>query len=81
MNYTEYLLILIPTVSECILVSAFAYLAGIPTGIMSSAIGLKICVITARIKKYKPIIKNKKRKHDQIVLLAKYIEYHRNVNF
>ena len=44
---------------------------GIPIGITSSAIGLKICAITAGIKKYKSIIKKKKKKHDKIVLLAK----------
>ena len=40
-------------------------------GITSSAIGLKICAITAGIKKYKSIIKEKKKKHDKMVLLAK----------
>ena len=44
---------------------------GIPIGITSSAIGLKICAITAGIKKYKSIIKKKKKKHDKIVSLAK----------
>ena len=39
--------------------------------IASSVIGLKICPITAGIKKYKSIIKKKKRKHDKIKLLAK----------
>ena len=38
---------------------------------MSSAIGLKICAITAGIKRYKSIIKKKKKKHDEIVLLTK----------
>ena len=33
--------------------------------------GLKICAITARIKKYKSIFKKKKKKHDKIALLAK----------
>ena len=51
--------------------SFFASLVGIPIGITSSAIGLKICAITAGIKKYKSIIKKKKKKHDQTVLLAK----------
>ena len=37
---------------------------------MISTIGLKICAIAAGIKKYKSIIK-KKRKHDKTVLLAK----------
>ena len=40
-------------------------------GITSSTIGLKICTIHARIKKYKSIINKKKKKHDRIVLLAK----------
>ena len=39
--------------------------------ITSSAIGLKICGITVGIKKYKSIIKKKKKKHDKSVLLAK----------
>ena len=50
---------------------AFAFLVRIPIGIASFTIGLKICVITAGIKKYKSIIKKKKKKHDKIVLLAK----------
>ena len=43
---------------------AFASLVGIPLGIMSSAGGLKVCVISAGVKKYKSIIKKKKKKHD-----------------
>ena len=46
-------------------------MTGISIGITSSAIELKICAITAGIKKYKSIIKKKKKKHDKIVLLAK----------
>ena len=49
----------------------FFFFSWFPIGITSSAIGLKICAITARIKKYKSIIKKKKKKHDKIVLLAK----------
>ena len=44
---------------------------GVPVGITSSEIGLKIYAITAGIKKYKSIIKKKKQKHDRVVLLAK----------
>ena len=51
MNYIEHLLILSSTVTGCISISAFASLVGIPIGITSSAIGLKICAITAAIKK------------------------------
>ena len=71
LNYIEHFLILASTITGCILISAFTSLLGIPIGITSSAIGLKICAITARIKKYNSIIKKKKKKHDKIVLLAK----------
>ena len=39
--------------------------------ITGSAVGIKICAITARIKKYNSIIKKKKKKHDKIVLLGR----------
>ena len=71
LNYIEHFLILASTITGCISISAFASLIGIPIGITSSAIGLKICAITAGIKKYKSIIKKKKKKHDKIVSLAK----------
>ena len=71
MNYIEHLLISISTVTGCVLISSFASLVGIPTGITSYEIRLKICVITAEIKMYKSIIKKKIKKHDKILLLAK----------
>ena len=37
----------------------------------SSAVGIKICAITAGIKKYKSSIKKTKKKHDKIVPLIK----------
>ena len=71
LNYTGYFLILASTVTGCISISAFVSLLGILIGITSSAIGFKICEIAAAIKKYKSIIKKKKKKHYKIVLLAK----------
>ena len=71
MNYIDHLLIIISTITGCVSISAFASLVGIPIGITSYSIGLKICAITVGIKKYKSIIKKKKKKHDKIVLLAK----------
>ena len=67
-NYIEHFLILVSTITECISISAFTSLIGIPIGIMSSAIGLKIYAITAGIRKSKSIIKDKK--FDKIVSLA-----------
>ena len=71
LNYIEHFLILASTITGCILISSFASLLGIPIGITSSAIGLKIYIITAGIKKFKSIIKKKKKKYDKIVSLAK----------
>ena len=71
LNYIEHFLILAATITECISISAFDSLLGIPIVITSSAIGLKICTITAGIEKYKSIIMKKKKKHDKIVFLAK----------
>ena len=48
-----------------------ASLVDIPVSIASSTVGLKVCVITAGVGKYKSIIKKKKKKHNKIVLLAK----------
>ena len=55
----------------CISIYAFVFLPGIPIGNTSSTIALKILAIAAGIKKYKSIIKKKKKKHDHIILLAK----------
>ena len=66
MNYFGHSIMLILKVTGCVSISAFAYLVGISIGIMSSGIELKICVITARTKKYKSIIKKKKKKQEEI---------------
>ena len=63
LNYAEHSLIVVSTTTRCVSIFAFASLVGILIGITSSAIRLKICVITAGIKKYKSI--NKKRKKKQ----------------
>ena len=71
LNYIDQLLNVTFTITGYVSISAFASLVGIPIGIASSTIGIKICVITAGIKRYKSIIKKKKKKDDKIVLLAK----------
>ena len=63
MNYIEHFLIIISTITGFVSISAFVSLVGILIAISSSAIELKICVITAGIKNYKSIDKkDKKRK-------------------
>ena len=71
LNYIKNSLIAIFTITCCVSISVFLSLVGIPMGIVSSTIGLKICVITAGSKKYRSIIKEKRKEHDKIVLLAK----------
>ena len=46
--------------------SAFASLVGTPIGITGSVAGLKICVITSVIQKYKSMINYKKRRRSMI---------------
>ena len=71
LNYIEHFLILVSTITGCILISASASLLGIPIEITSSAIGLNFCATAAGIKKCKSIIKKNKNKCYKIVLLAK----------
>ena len=61
LNYIEHFLILVSTIAGCISISVFSFSIGIPIGITSSAIGLKIYAITPGIKKYKSIIIKKKK--------------------
>ena len=70
-NYFEHFLVFISVVSGCVSISAFASLVGVPIGITSSAVGMKICAITAGIKRYKSIINKKRKKYDEIELSAK----------
>ena len=67
LNYIEHLLVLTSTVSGWVFISNFACLVGFPRGIPNSSIGSKMYVITAGIKKYKSIIKKKKKKHEKIL--------------
>ena len=70
LNYSAHF-IFISAVSGSVSISAFASLVGAPVGITSFAVGLKICAVTAGIKKYESIIKKKRKKHNHTVLLAK----------
>ena len=64
LTYVEHLLISDSIVIACVSISAFASLVCVLVGITSSAVGIKICAITAGIKNYKSIIQ-KKKKHNK----------------
>ena len=51
LHHTEHLLVLASVVTGCVLISALASLVEISVSIASSAIKIKISVITAGIKK------------------------------
>ena len=68
LNYVESLLILASTVTGCVSNSAFVPLVCVPVGITNPAVGIKICTIIVGIIKYKSIIKEKRKKHDKLVL-------------
>ena len=54
----------------------------VPTTIASPAIGWKMCAIIAGIKKYKSIIKKKRKNSNKIVFLEKNkLNCHRSLNF
>ena len=59
-NYIEHFLISASAITGYVSISRFASLIIIPIEITGS-IGLKICAIIAAIKKYKSIIKKKKK--------------------
>ena len=66
------MLILVSRVTGCVSISAYASLVCVPVGITGSTVGIKVCIITAGIEKYKSITKKKKKKHEKIVLLGIY---------
>ena len=54
LNDIEHLLITVSMVTACVWISAFVSLVSFCVYIVSSAIGLKICLITRGIKKLSP---------------------------
>ena len=70
-NYFEDFLVFVYAAIGCVSVSVFASLNGVPVVIASSAVGLNICASITGIKKYKSIIKKKRKRHGKIVSLGK----------
>ena len=55
LNYVDYLLILVAAFNECVSVFAFASLVCTNVDLISPAVGLKFCAITAGIKTHKSV--------------------------
>ena len=71
LSYIEPLLILTYAVTGYVSISSFAFLIGIPVGIARPGKEIEICAITSVIKKYKSIIKKKKKKQYKTVQFPK----------
>ena len=80
LNYVEYLFTLSSKGTGYVSIAQFTSLLAVPVGITGYPVGIKICAITAGIKKYKSVIKKQNKKHDKIVLLGK-VTYNQNFNF
>ena len=65
------MLIFVSSVTGCVSISSFASLVCVPVGVKSSVVETKICAITGGSQNYKEIIKRKKKKYDETVLLGK----------
>ena len=59
LNHVEDLLILVSTVTGCVSISAFASFLCVPVYITSSALGIKMCAITAGIKRISQLSRKK----------------------
>ena len=59
LNHVEDLLILVSTVTGCVSISAFASFLCVSVYITSSALGIKMCAITAGIKRISQLSRKK----------------------
>ena len=62
LNYFEHFLAFVSAASGCVSISTFPSLVVFSEGIANPALGLKICVITAGIKRYQSVINKNSKK-------------------
>ena len=55
LNYFKHFLVFVSAVNGYFSISEFASLVGVPVGFENSAVGLKFCITSLGIKKYKSI--------------------------
>ena len=60
------------SVATCsISIASFSIAIGVPVGIMSASCSLAFSITTGFVKKFMKTIRNKKKKHNKIVMLAR----------
>ena len=70
-DYIEKILIVLSATSSGVSVISFTSIVGAPVGIASTSLTLIFSLTTGIVKKFLNITRNKKKKHDNILLVAK----------
>ena len=70
-EYFDKSLIVLSVATGSISIASFATVNGAPVGIMSASCSLTISITTGFVKKFLKTIRNKNKKHNKIVMLAR----------
>ena len=71
LNYFDKSLNVLSILSGSISIASFATVIGAPAGIIGASCGLTFSITSGFIKKFLKTIRNKKKKHNKIVMLAR----------
>ena len=71
LDYFEKSLIVLSVTTGSISIASFATVIGAPVGMMSASFSLAFSITTGFVKKFLKTIRNKKKKHNKIVMLAR----------
>ena len=70
-DYFDKSLIVLSVTTGSISIASFATVIGAPVGMMSASCSLAFSITTGFVKKFLKTIRNKKKKHNKIVILAR----------
>ena len=70
-GYFDKSLIVLSVAAGSIFIASFATVIGAPVGIMSASCSLVFSITTIFVKKFLKTIRNRKKKHNKIVMLAR----------
>ena len=70
-DYSDKLLVVLSVTSGSISIASFTTVIGIPVGIASVSFSLAFSSCTGLVKKLSKVTRNKKKKHNKIVMLAR----------
>ena len=71
LDYFDKSLNVLPILSGSISIASFASVIGAPAGIIGASCGLTFSITSGFVKKFLKTIRNKKKKHNKIVMLAR----------